>query len=493
MLNCSRVLGAVAVMAVMACAPQETPLAQCGGQDCAPPRQCVVEVCRTTCRGSAECDDNQHCEAGLCTERPARTASSGGADGSASSGLGDGGAGKALGAVCTADGECQFGMCRTVNAGSDEKVCVRSCTQQSDCGSSVMFCNPVAAGSPDGVCVPHSSAHCLACTSNADCGFYSETCTQPGGEGARVCQVDCSLAGSEACPSDYTCVDVTVSGSPRRLCRPNTGACATAEGGDCTHVTGTQACVHSSDAGSCTGTRTCGGDHRFTACSAPAPACKVNCTATDPAGCSLAVCPGVATTPQDCGECGANCPGVGQGTAVVECVNGNACSLDCVGENYDVNGGAADGCEINDLPTGNHSRGTALYVGELGCGDGDSTRTFMGQLPNDGRVHQPPVPGLDVVSGTAPDWFRIAATGGVCQNDVNMALAVAGSSTPDCFGLTIKTDDGDYHCDTDLTGACGISNGSGSYPSDTNLYLVVEKRCSSGGRENPTYSINGHL
>src|SRR5262249_52839931 len=82
-----------------------------------------------------------------------------------------------------------------------------TCKQQSDCGGSSSFCEPVSAGSTDGVCVPRSSVHCLACAKDSDCGTHSAACFQAAGDSAPACRVDCALSGSNACPEDYTCAD----------------------------------------------------------------------------------------------------------------------------------------------------------------------------------------------------------------------------------------------------------------------------------------------
>ena len=42
-----------------------------------------------------------------------------------------------------------------------------------------------------------------------------------------------------------------------------------------------------------------------------------------------------------------------------------ACSMGCMGENYDVDGSAANGCEAVDQPLGNHTQETAINLGKV--------------------------------------------------------------------------------------------------------------------------------
>ncbi len=464
----------------------------CGGEACASPRRCVANSCRSTCRGDSECRNGQRCNTdGLCEEDPAATSSSSSTGGTTSS-QGARDAGPPLGGGCEADADCASGMCRAVYAGSSLKVCVRTCAQAGDCGNATAYCSPVNAGATTGLCVPRSPTHCMACDADADCGLLGETCAELPGTGARACFVDCALDGAQACPPQYTCSDVGVGGRARRLCTPDTGSCGTALGGFCDAINTPQPCDSSSDAGHCTGMRTCQAGNRYSTCSAAAPNCRGSCAAANPPGCLLDFCAGVATTADHCGTCGMPCPGRNQPSALAACTN-QACSFGCVGENYDVNAAEQDGCELLDIPADNHTQPNAQYVAELGCGDGDSMRNMTGKIPSDARTHTPAVQNVGV-AGAAPDWFRIRAAGGLtCVNDVNMALQVNNTTAPQCFHLSVKTDEGDYNCTTNTTGFCSISNGSGSYSGDTDIFLVVAKTCSSPGPEGPDYVINGHL
>ena len=195
----------------------------------------------------------------------------------------------AAGKPCTADAECASLLCKPVLLGStDNKVCVVPCTQQSECDvfGEKLFCEPVTALSSHGYCVPQSPAHCLSCSTDADCGSLGEACLQAPGDQTKACHVDCSIAGAAACPSDYSCVDLQVNGAARKMCRPNVPFCLDANGGFCDRVTAPQACIRTNSVGMCVGQRTClAGPERFTACNALAPACKQTCSTQNQAGC----------------------------------------------------------------------------------------------------------------------------------------------------------------------------------------------------------------
>lgn len=417
------------------------------------------------------------------------SSSSGGATSQASSGA----TGAALGADCTLDADCQSTLCKEVYAGSTVKVCVKACTQAADCGvDGSFFCDPATAGATNGFCVPRSPAHCRTCSVDGDCGRFSETCVTPPGEGSPVCQVDCSLGGANACPADYTCATVMLAGQPRSLCRPNTGVCSGALGGFCDRAQDPQPCAPASDAGVCNGTRTCGGDHRYTACSASAPDCLGTCATPQPAGCSVARCANAANTASDCGTCGMGCPAATDPTASVTCVNAMTCAFACAGSNYDLDNSVANGCEYPDDPLNNHTAVDAFPVGSFPCGDGASTQNIAGRLPNDARQHVPAIPGFNATAGTAPDFLRIRATGGICTNDAVLTLQVSGATAPTCFALTVTTDKGTYPCTTNAAGACTIP--TGDYSDDTDITLKVEQTCSTASAPTATtYQVTGHL
>jgi hypothetical protein len=403
-----------------------------------------------------------------------------------------------VGTTCSVDTDCASQLCKPVVLDSGS-VCVTPCTQQTDCVPSVgYFCEPITAGSASGYCIPQSPAHCLSCAQDSDCGSLSEVCFQAPGDNANSCNIDCSLAGAAACPSDYSCVDETVGGQARKLCRPTSvPTCLDALGGFCDRLETPQPCTRDNASGTCTGQRVCLGSQRFDTCGALAPQCKTDCSVQDPAGCTETFCAGATVTPTNCGSCGAICPGYLQTADNVTCQDATTCTFSCQGENYDIDGNPANGCESPDAPQGNHTVSAAASEGSVSdCDTGTVEFTFSGVLLSDTRAHQnPTVLGFDTASGSAPDWYSIIGVGHTfCSNDIVMTLAIQGSGSPSCYQFTVITDKNTYTCPTDATGSCGFNNTSGGQFSDnTTIDIEVSKTCSTSVTEDVSYTVSGHL
>lgn len=418
--------------------------------------------------------------------------SSTGGGGATSGGGGGGGGGGVPGSVdagarCTATSDCAAGTCVEwyPDAGS---LCAPTCFDQAGCAALPnFFCSPLPDGT--GVCVPRSPAHCLPCDFDENCGSTSEVCVTGPGETTQTCRIDCSLAGADACPPEYTCTQLMFRGMPRALCLPPM-ACPSAKAGFCDRYAATQPCATGNDAGTCIGARPCMND-RFDTCNAITPQCRATCASASQTGCLEELCPAATQTPDDCGACGMACPGAGQATATVDC-NTATCSFACRGENYDVDNAQANGCEVADSPTGNHTATTATSVGDRSCSD-SSTISLSGRLTSDTRTHTPAVPGFDATKGAAPDYFKVNATGGICVNDLGVTITVTGAGTgANCFLLTISTSNGSYSCQTSASGTCTISEGSNSYDDDTTITLSVTRTCAAAGVD-ARYTVAGHF
>lgn len=425
------------------------------------------------------------------------TGGMGGQGGSGGTGGGGGKPGLGVGSSCNLDVDCASGLCKPVLLNSGEAVCVIPCTQQSDCGISAnLFCDPITAGSVNGYCVPHSPAHCLSCSADADCGSLSEACFLAPGDKDKACHVDCAISGETACPAEYTCTDEMVNGQARKLCRPNVPTCLDAVGGFCDRIQIPQPCTRANATGSCLGQRDClPGTKRFDTCNAAAPQCKADCSLQDPPSCTLSYCPGATTGPGNCGMCGKLCPGYLKQNDNVACNGGATCAFSCQGENFDVDNDPNNGCEIVDAPIGNHTQNSASAVGSISCNDGNGmTVQIAGKLVSDKRVHEmPAVNGFDAASGSAPDWYNIFATGGVCTDDITLTFSVQGSASPTCYKMLIVSSNGNYTCQAGANGSCAVSKGSGSYQDDTTLLIEIQKTCNTNTLESVNYTIVGHL
>ncbi|MFT3711255.1 MAG: hypothetical protein QM817_26795 [Archangium sp.] len=394
------------------------------------------------------------------------------------------------GAPCSFPTDCASGYCVDWfrDAGA---ICAATCFDQNGCSAFPnFFCNITRDGGT-GLCVPRSPAHCLPCNFDSDCGSLSEACVTGPGETSLTCRVDCSLAGADACPSEYTCTPLMFNGQMRSFCLPPT-PCPQAQAGFCDRYTVPQPCSNANDAGTCTGERACMND-RYQPCNARTPACKATCTAAGQMNCTEELCAGATTVPLHCGTCANACPGAGLTSAAVTCMGGSTCTFACNGERYDVDNNPDSGCEFTDSPTGNHTTGTAAGQGSLPCNDG-STLNATGALPSDRRTHIPAIGGFDTTKGYAPDVLSVNATGGTfCVNDIGITLTVTGATPANCFHLNIATDNGQHDCDTNTSGTCTITSGSSSYSGDTTIYLTVTRTCSGLSSVGARYTVAGHF
>jgi hypothetical protein len=216
--------------------------------------------------------------------------------------------------------------------------------------------------------------------------------------------------------------------------------------------------------------------------------------------------------PPNNGSCSslADCPyGSAANVEGTACVDGG-CVITCNGDNYDVNGVLSDGCEVPGIcpssqnnqvcPVDDHTQSNAANAGSYPCTDSSSAQNITGTISSDDRAHQPPVDGFDTVTGSAPQYFKITGTGGVCQNDANLNLSmVAPAKQLACYTLHLLTDKNGANgqtCQTDATGHCSITNGSGSYGDGDTMLVWVTKdpSCTAAGfPDQGAFTITGHL
>lgn len=191
-----------------------------------------------------------------------------------------------------------------------------------------------------------------------------------------------------------------------------------------------------------------------------------------------------------------DCPGNGQASAAVDCVQ-QTCTLSCKGENYDVDQAATNGCEVPDTPTNNHSQGTATDLGSEGACDAKPLKQAKGSLPSDKRTHDPAVPGF-TANGSAPDWYQVVGTGAgaACYDDVYARLTVSGARGLACYELFVQSDKESHTCAADVNGTCEVSwaaSAGGGYSNGSTIYFRVQKKDNCTGPENASYVIDYHL
>ena len=138
---------------------------------------------------------------------------------------------------------------------------------------------------------------------------------------------------------------------------------------------------------------------------------------------------------------------------------------------------------------------SAFPSGSFDCFD-TSVGQITGTLYSDSHIHtNPTIPGFDSATGSAPEWYKVAAAGGFfCSNDYQVTFTTTGGSPTPCYRLTITTDNPLTNSVTvSGNGSAAMSGGSGSYPDPSNVYFTVEKTCSSAVQEAINYTITFHL
>jgi hypothetical protein len=159
-----------------------------------------------------------------------------------------------------------------------------------------------------------------------------------------------------------------------------------------------------------------------------------------------------------------------------------------------VNNSPADGCEVTDPVTGNHTLGGAAAATDQSCQDG-TVQTISGHIVSDARTHEiPAVTGFDSVTGSAPDWHAFTATGGICVNDLSATFTTSGGSATLCYKVSFIFDQGSVASSIiSGNGTTIVTAGSGSYSDGSPVYIKVEKTCSTATRQDVTYSVQFHL
>ncbi len=109
-------------------------------------------------------------------------------------------------------------------------------------------------------------------------------------------------------------------------------------------------------------------------------------------------------TPDNCAFCGDTCPGPDDSATARACVSGT-CTIACKGDNYDVNGKIADGCEVADPLAKHTTEATAKDLGAVS--DCDPVKKAAGTLLSDSRHHVTP-PNDREQGGYY--WFKLAIT-----------------------------------------------------------------------------------
>ncbi len=185
-----------------------------------------------------------------------------------------------------------------------------------------------------------------------------------------------------------------------------------------------------------------------------------------------------------CGTCSTSCPQADPTREQETCSDGTAsgtCVLTCVGEYYDMNGSAADGCEALDAPV-QDSAATAVPVmlpnvtgGTGTCDNANNPCTIVSQIYSDDRMHDS-APTMRTLG--RDDWFVITAVGAGTSGGMATCLNIANYPADDnyqvCISANGSTDP--QTCATATGGggasACVMAPGS---PDAGTFYISVHK------------------
>lgn len=126
-------------------------------------------------------------------------------------------------------------------------------------------------------------------------------------------------------------------------------------------------------------------------------------------------------TVANCAKCGDVCPGKDAKFTTRLCQQG-ACTIQCEGEYYDVNGLLKDGCEVSDDAPVHANVYASKNMGKVK--DCDTTKITSAVMPSDSRDHT-----------SAPtsrpngreDWFRMHITDtAFCQTEARVDIKLSG-------------------------------------------------------------------
>ena len=182
-------------------------------------------------------------------------------------------------------------------------------------------------------------------------------------------------------------------------------------------------------------------------------------------------------TVDNCSKCGDECPGKGVKDTIRVCEKG-ACDIQCVGENYDVDGQITNGCEVADDTPVHENVYVARSMGKVD--DCAKTKTVTALMPSDGRKHTS-APTLR--PNGREDWFQMHITDTTwCITEARVDVKLSG--LPASAAFTVEAY---FACDTGKQSKTITKTGYGG----NSFTLVPDTACTAGslGKDSGTVYV----
>jgi hypothetical protein len=185
-------------------------------------------------------------------------------------------------------------------------------------------------------------------------------------------------------------------------------------------------------------------------------------------------------TADHCGACDHACHATDTATKYTcsDATSSATCLITCLGEYYDLNGDASDGCEAQDLPV----QDTAQAAKPISLPDANDP-TFktnplnvVGYVYGDGRPH-------DAAPTSRPfgreDWYHVTAVGNGTGNGMGACLGITNFPPDDTFEVCISDNNGSTFpaagCKTVKGGATSVCVTPTGTPNAGVYYVRVRK------------------
>ena len=195
--------------------------------------------------------------------------------------------------------------------------------------------------------------------------------------------------------------------------------------------------------------------HALVLCSLAACASAGHGGTADAKSCALG-------TPDTCGACTTVCPGMDSMSTMRTCSDPTpmgTCNIECLGEYYDLDGDASNGCEAQDLPVQDLDLTAVVLMlpdvdngtGSTPCDGATNPCTQTGQIYSDMR-HHVNAPTMRPLG--REDWYKVVAVGTGGPNQVAACLGITNYPADNQYQICIGND-GDFNPNTCMTATGG--------------------------------------